>query len=267
MPPIALGRWRPLRLLVAVVAGSAALLAAPASTGAADVGAAAPARAMSLPLRGYVVGIDPGHNGRNWAHPDYLGQQVWNGRSWEDCDTTGTATQSGYPEPKFAWRVARFLRHDLRELGAVVVMTRDSNTGHGPCVDRRAEILNRAGSDVAIDLHADGGPSNGRGFTVLLPVGDPPGRHLVRASVKLGHHVRRALVNHTAMPISDYYGSDGFARRSDLAGLNLARQPKVLVECGNMRNRADARKLKSDRFQHRLARALAIAVRRSLAAR
>ena len=41
-------------------------------------------------------------------------------------------------------------------------------------------------------------------------------------------------------PVSTYTGSDGLDPRADLAGLNLPRCPAVYVECGNMRNAADA---------------------------
>src|SRR5271169_6758636 len=61
------------------------------------------------PLQGKVVGIDPGHNGLNYTDPAFLNQQVFNGRTEEDCDTTGTQTASGYTEPQFNFNVAQFL--------------------------------------------------------------------------------------------------------------------------------------------------------------
>ena len=39
---------------------------------------------------------------------------------------------------------------------------------------------------------------------------------------------------------STYIGTGGLNPRSDIAGLNLARHPSVLVELGNMKNPADA---------------------------
>src|SRR4051812_16468540 len=105
------------------------------------------------PLAGVTVGIDPGHNGKNYAHPKYLHRQIWNGREWEDCNTAGTATNGGYPEPRFTWRVAKDLRADLRREGAHVVMTRHNNHGVGPCVNRRAHIINHVHAKVGIDIH------------------------------------------------------------------------------------------------------------------
>jgi N-acetylmuramoyl-L-alanine amidase len=227
----------------------------PASVAAATAGA---------PLHGIVVGIDPGHNGRNWAYPSYLRRQVWNGREYEDCDTTGTETNGGYPEPRYTWRVAVYLRRYLEADGATVAMTRHNNTGHGPCVDRRARILNDAGAKVSIDIHADGGPASGRGFAILEPVRDKENRHVIASSARFGRMLRHAVLAGTTMPTSTYDGQDGITHRNDLAGLNLTTEPKVLIECGNMRNATDARMLTSRAFQRRIAHAMEAAIKRFL---
>jgi N-acetylmuramoyl-L-alanine amidase len=216
--------------------------------------------ASSEPLAGRVIGIDPGHNGRNYTDPSYLDHQIWNGREHEDCDTTGTETDGGYTEPRFNFRVATYLARDLRREGAHVVLTRHSNNGVGPCVNRRARIIDDAHADVAIDIHADGGPASGRGFAILEPVKDKVNRHIVGASARFGDVVRRELLAMTSMPESTYDGVHGITKRPDLAGLNLATQPKVLVECGNMRNARDARLLTSPHFQQKLAAAFAAAM-------
>jgi N-acetylmuramoyl-L-alanine amidase len=75
-------------------------------------------------LRGMVVGVDPGHNGRSYTDPAYLDHPIWNGREEEDCDTNGTETDGGYTEARFNWNVATFLVGDLRAEGARVVLTR-----------------------------------------------------------------------------------------------------------------------------------------------
>jgi N-acetylmuramoyl-L-alanine amidase len=98
------------------------------------------------------------------------------------------------------------------------------------------------------------------GFTVLEPVADGPNDGIITASERLGSDVRAALLKYTGMPVSNYYGHDGLIFRDDLAGLNLATEPKVLVECGNMRNPTDARLLTASWFQRRLARALQAAL-------
>jgi N-acetylmuramoyl-L-alanine amidase len=212
------------------------------------------------PLAGKTVGIDPGHNGHNYLHPEIINKQIWNGREYENCNTTGTATDGGYSEAKFNFRVATFLRKDLVAEGAHVVMTRHNNVGVGPCVNKRAEILNHAHADVGIDIHGDGGPASGRGFAVLEPVKDKENRHVLKTADQFGSILRRAVLAGTPMPTSTYDGVNGITHRDDLAGLNLTRVPLVLIECGNMRNATDARLMTSRHFQIKLAKAFAAAI-------
>jgi N-acetylmuramoyl-L-alanine amidase len=212
------------------------------------------------PLATKIVGIDPGHNGLNYTDPTYLNQQIFNGRTEENCDTTGTETASGYTEAQFNFNVAQFLATDLETEGAQVVLTRSSNAGIGPCVDQRAQIINDGHADVAIDIHADGGPVSGRGFAILEPVADGPNDSVINSSEAFGADVRASFLATTGMPLSTYDGTDGITSRDDLAGLNLTAVPKVLIECGNMQNATDAALLTSSSFQQKAALALALAI-------
>jgi N-acetylmuramoyl-L-alanine amidase len=172
-----------------------------------------------------------------------------------------------YTEAKFNWNVASYLRADLRRQGARVVLTRHNNHGIGPCVNTRSFIINRAHADVAVDIHADGGPSYGRGFTVLEPVADGPNDKVIAASLRFGRDVHAAMLADSPMRVSDYYGTNGYILRNNLAGLNLTTVPKVLIECGNMTNPADAALLVTRRVQRQIARALDAAIVRFLTGR
>ncbi len=111
-----------------------------------------------------------------------INQPVFNGTGYEPCDTTGTETASGYTEAQFNFNVATYLEGDLEAEGATVVVTRPNNEGVGPCVTTRAAIINDAHADVAVDIHADGGPPGGRGFAVLEPVADGPNDGVIGSS-------------------------------------------------------------------------------------
>jgi N-acetylmuramoyl-L-alanine amidase len=189
-------------------------------------------------LVGQVVTLDPGHDGGNGADPAYINQPVWNGREWEACDTTGAATDGGYTESAFNFDVATRLAALLRRDGATVVLTRANDSGVGPCITQRAAIGNRARSDAAVSIHADGGPPGGSGFTVLEPVADGPNNRVIGRSESLAVDVRNYFAG--LEPVSNYYGASGLQPRDDLGGLNLTTVPKVLIECANMRNAADA---------------------------
>jgi N-acetylmuramoyl-L-alanine amidase len=232
----------------------------PAAQPSARATIAATASAGARPLAGKVVGIDPGHNGGNFSDPSFINAPVWNGREEEACDTTGTETDGGYTEALFNFNVASYLRAILIREGAKVVMTRRTNEGVGPCIDRRAHILDKARADVAIDIHADGGPPGGRGVAILTPVPDGPNDHVIASSKRFGRILLKRYTTVTGIPVSSYDGSGGFAPRDNLAGLNLTTVPKVLIECVNMRNAADAARLVKPSFQRLAAKSMAEAI-------
>jgi N-acetylmuramoyl-L-alanine amidase len=209
-------------------------------------------------LAGLVVTIDPGHNGRNGSHPEQINQQVPIGQGQtKACDTTGTETASGYAESAFNLSVALKLKRLLRQAGAQVVLTRRNDHGVGPCIDERAQVGNDAGSDAAVSIHADGGPSSGRGFHIIYPTRIPGlTDDIYDVSRRLAIQLRNAYGRITGLPRSDYIGEAGLDQRSDLGGLRLSDVPKVFIETGNMRNRRDARKLESRRFRGRIARGI-----------
>jgi N-acetylmuramoyl-L-alanine amidase len=207
-------------------------------------------------LSGKIVAIDPGHNGGNFTDPSYINKLIWNGREYETCDTTGTETDSGYTEALFNWNVATRVVAGLRAMGATVVLTRTSNSGVGPCVTQRAAIGNDAHVDAALSIHADGGPPDGRGFAILEPVADGINDAIIGSSQTLGADLRSAFAAGTGEPVSSYDGVDGIQLRDNLGGTNLSTVPKVFIECGNMRNAADAALLVNPIWQADAARAI-----------
>lgn len=211
-----------------------------------------------LPLKGRTVLVDPGHNPHNRDHPARISRLVDIGTGKKECDTTGTATNSGYAEAEFTLDLARRVRTALEERGATVKFTHNGNTPYGPCVDERAESGNRAGADAAISLHADGAPEGSRGFHVILPApvhrGAADTRKIAAPSRRLGTAVRDTFREATGEPPADYLGDgEGLDTRGDLGGLNLSTVPKVFLECGNMRDAQDAERLTSARWRAKAA--------------
>jgi N-acetylmuramoyl-L-alanine amidase len=238
----------------------------PTSTSATSTSTSEPAAASSTTtkptapsgtLAGKTIAIDPGHNGGNASHPDEINRQVDAVTEKKPCDTTGTATNDGYPESAYTFDVAQRLAALLRAGGARVVLTRTNDSGVGPCITERAVIGNQAHADAAVSIHADGGPATGRGFHVIEPAlvaghTEP----ILAPSRRLGEALRAAYLAGTGMPTSTYIGHDGIDVRSDLGGLNLSTVPKVFIECGNMRNATDAALLESPAFRQKAAAAL-----------
>jgi len=212
-------------------------------------------------IAGKIVVIDPGHAGGNAAHARDIAAQVDVGNGSKECDTVGAQTADGYPEHALNFDVAQRVRERLSAAGAQVVLTREDDTGWGPCITRRAGIGNAAQAAAAISIHADGGPSSGRGFHVILPAAVPGHNEaIVAPSRRLGQAVHSAFAAATGEPTADYLGSDGYSVRSDLGGLNLSTVPKVFLEMGNMDNATDAARLETSVYRDRLAAGIAAGI-------
>ena len=141
-----------------------------------------------------------------------------------------------------------------------MILTRRHDTGVGPCITERAAIGNRNHADVALSVHADGGPASGHGFHVIAPARVGGNASIVAPSRRLADQVRAAM-RRAGEPYATYTGGrTGLTVRRDLGGLNLSRVPKVFVECANMRHRGDAAHLSSSTWRQRIAVALADAV-------
>lgn len=195
----------------------------------------------SAGLAGSSVFLDPGHNAVNDAS---INQPVPNGRGGsKPCQTSGAATNDGYPEHAFNWAVVGLIRESLGQMGVRTVLSRADDNSVGPCIDQRAAQANAIHPDAIVSIHADGGPASGSGFHVNYA--SPPLNEVQAVpAVQLAHAMRDALVQAGFHP-STYLGSDGLYGRDDLAGLNLAQYPAVLVELGNMRNPGEAARMES----------------------
>jgi N-acetylmuramoyl-L-alanine amidase len=214
--------------------------------------------------------LDPGHNGGNGAHPAQIGTLVPAGGFEKPCNTAGTETDAGYPEHAFAFDVAQRTAALLRARGTTVVLTRPDDTGVGPCVDVRAALANEAGASLAVSVHADGAPADDQGFHVAEPALAPDGGNaaVLAPSDVAARDLLTAFGAATGLPPATYPGdlvAPGLTRRSDLAGLNLARTPAVLLEAGNMRNAQEAALLSDPSFRQRAAEGIASGVAAFLA--
>ena len=214
---------------------------------------------------GKVVVLDPGHNGGNGSHPAEINRPVPAGRGQtKPCNTTGTATNAGYPEHAFTFDVAQRVGKALADKGIRVVYTRQDDTGVGPCVDRRAAIGNEAAADAVVSIHADGSDAAGaNGFHVAYS-SPPLNAAQGEPSTRLARTLRDTMRASGFSP-ANYIGENGLSARTDLAGLNLSTRPAALVECGNMRDAAEAARMTSADGRQQFAAAITAAIEAYLA--
>ncbi|MFE7524864.1 N-acetylmuramoyl-L-alanine amidase [Kitasatospora sp. NPDC057542] len=223
----------------------------------------APADAATS-LAGRTVLLDPGHNPGNSAHTAEINRQVDIGNTRKECDTTGTETNAGYTEAEYTLDVSRRARAILAAQGARVVLVQDGDRPWGPCIDERARAGADAHADVAVSVHGDGGPASGSGFHVIMPArvvaGKADNTAIVAPSHRLGLLLRERFHAATGEPYADYIARDGLDTRSDLGGLNLSTVPKVFIECGNMRNSTDAKRMTDPQWRQQAAQGIADAL-------
>lgn len=125
------------------------------------------------------------------------------------------------------------ISQSLNQMGVRTQLSRDNDNSVGPCVDQRAAAANAMRPDAIVSIHADGGPASGSGFHVNYST--PPLNDVQAGpAVQLATMMRDALVRAGFQP-ANYIGSGGLNGRDDLAGLNLAQYPAILVELGNMK--------------------------------
>ena len=192
-------------------------------------------------LSGLVIALDPGHDVGNSHHVALINKRYWVGL-WKTCNTTGTATNSGYPEATYAFDVVARLRRLLVSYGATVMVTRDRNTvgSYGPCVGARGAFGSQEKARFTVQVHADGGPSGGHGFHAIVPAYYKGYTDdIYRASRILGLDMIAGMKSRGFRPAT--YLSTPLQVKKDTGAQNMSDVPIVTIETLNMRNAADAR--------------------------
>lgn len=221
----------------------------PAANPAANQGAPQPGAAR---LDGIRVAVDPGHNGGNFNATKTIARKVPDGRGGEKaCNTTGTATASGYKESTFNWEVSRKLKATLEQRGATVTLTRDSDSGVGPCVDQRGAAGNDA--DVLVSIHANGSENKSIRGWFLLYSSSPLNHQQGDPSRLLAGHLAETLKTQ-GFPTNP---AGPYTPRADIATINHSTAPVVMLELLEMKNAEDAALAQDPAAQQRYATAIA----------
>ncbi|MGZ4301568.1 MAG: N-acetylmuramoyl-L-alanine amidase [Gaiellaceae bacterium] len=154
-------------------------------------------------------------------------------------------------EAPVALAIALKTRALLKRDGYRVAMTRTGRTYAGGNIER-ARFCNVRHAALMIRIHADGSTDRSlHGVKTLVPALHRGWTDDIYASsVRAARMVQSAVVRQTrALDL-------GLVQRSDLTGFNWANVPAVLVECGFMTNPAEARLLRSNAYQLKVARGL-----------
>lgn len=194
-----------------------------------------------------VICIDPGHE----RTPDLSTERIGPGsNTYKIKDGGGTAG-----EATVVLQISKKLKKILVRRGYDVVMTRTTmefDYGNGGNI-ARAKFCNRHEAALMVRVHADGSTdSRAHGARTLYPAwhrgwtGDILPESRVAAT-----RMQKAYIAKTGAK------DLGLQRRADLTGFNWADVPAILVETGFMTNPTEGAKLKTDRYQWKVAHGLA----------
>jgi N-acetylmuramoyl-L-alanine amidase len=154
-------------------------------------------------------------------------------------------------EAPVALAIALKTRALLKGDGYRVAMTRTGRAYAGGNIER-ARFCNVRHAALMLRIHADGSTDRSlHGVKTLVPTLHRGWTDDIYASsVRAARKVQAAVVWQTrALDL-------GLLQRSDLTGFNWANVPAILVECGFMTNPAEARLLRSNAYQLKIARGL-----------
>ena len=199
-----------------------------------------------LPLEGRYIGLNAGHQSGKDSTIEAISPDP--GSPVKRSVSVGTCGRFTHiPEYKLNLKVALKLRDALEAKGAMVYMVRtinDVKIGNA----RRCILMNKAGVDLALVIHADGNNSPAvRGLHVLLP-GE---RGYQRSGVlqQSGLFARIMLAQEIKVTGAK---NKGLSIRRDLLSFNWCKMPVCLVEMGYMTNRIEDNSLNSDAYQRKL---------------
>lgn len=202
----------------------------------------------SLPLAGIVIGIDAGHQAKGNSQQEAVAPGSSETKAKVTSGTCGTTT--GIYEYELNLAVALKLEEELVNLGADVIMVRRTND-----VDisnqERASIMNEAGVDLCIRIHANGSNNaSDRGAMMLVP-GGAYTTDIQEESSVAGQIIFGSFLSVTGAE------NDGVISRDDMTGFNWSEVPACLIELGYMTNLEEDQLLATDDYRSLCAQGLA----------
>ena len=167
--------------------------------------------------------IDPGHGGD---------------------DPGAVVTFSEKHEADHTLTTALLLKKELENLGATVILTRESDKSVS--LENRAQLSNREKANAFISLHFDSGPnSNASGTT---------GYYFTSTSENLAQTVNKYIARNLTLK------SQGTKFQNFLV-LRENKQPSILLELGYLNNPDDNKLIESTEYQENIAKSIASALK------
>ncbi len=190
------------------------------------------------PLEGLKIGLNPGHQ----LYIDLTQLPIAPGsRNTKNANSGGThGVVTMIEEYEANLQISFKLRDVLEDMGAEVVMTREENDVYLTNVDR-AQMLNEANVDVALQIHNNANKSSDKhGASVYSKIDDTLSQRIARFIIDVMCEETGAW--NRGLKLSNAYMS-----------LNWSETPSVLIECGFMTNPTEDIQLANPEYQQKIA--------------
>ncbi|MBR4443132.1 MAG: N-acetylmuramoyl-L-alanine amidase [Clostridia bacterium] len=189
------------------------------------------------PLKGVIVGIDPGHQTHSNSQQEPVAPGSSETKAKVSSGTQGVKTR--IPEYEINLQIALLLRAALEAQGATVYMTREINDVDISNIER-AKMMNELGANVVLRLHCNGSDdqsANGIGLFVKS------GGDGAAESYAISETLIAAMGEATGARTEPIHVRDNYS------GLNWSTVPSILVEMGYQSNPAEDELLASQEYQ------------------
>lgn len=199
---------------------------------------------------GYLVAIDPGHQGKGNSEQEPIGPGASETKAKVSSGTQGVVT--GIPEHEMNLVVSLYLRDELLARGYSVLMireTKDVNISNA----ERAQLANRYDADAFVRIHGNS-VSNQQvkgALTMCMTANNPYNGELYEASHTLSDLVTRFMCEATGAV------NKGILETDTMSGINWCEVPVTIVEMGFMSNPEEDRAMAEDSYRRALAKGIA----------
>lgn len=192
-------------------------------------------------MEGIIIGINPGHQIKTITkrYPLAPGSH----KTGKGVKTGACGRWTRVPEYETVLQIGLKLRKLLEDEGATVVMTRTTNNVMLTNIDR-AKMLNKAGVDIALQLHCNGSSnkkSNGCSSYYRHSSG------WLAESKQFAKAVVKCISRKTGCK------NNGTRYTETYMSLNWTTTPSVLIEMGYLSNRKEDKLLASDSYRNKMA--------------
>ena len=199
---------------------------------------------------GYLVAIDPGHQGKGNSDKEPIGPGATELKAKVSSGTQGVVT--GIPEHELNLVVSLYLRDELLARGYSVLMIRETEDVNISNAER-AQLANEYKADAFVRVHANSHSNTAAkgALTMCMTPHNPYNGNLYSPSRTLSQLVLQGMCDATGAAKKEIIETD------TMSGINWCEIPVTIVEMGFMSNAEEDRELAKDSYRRAMAKGIA----------